>query len=722
MTRHTRFPLAAGLLVVMTLAAYLPASRCGYVWDDDDYVKNNQLLRSLDGLRQIWFEIGATPQYYPLVHTSYWIEYRFWKLNPTGYHLVNIVLHAVGAVLAWRALTVLQVPGAWAAAAVFALHPVHVESVAWITERKNVLSGVFYLGSLLAYLRFAPPYRDRKHDARSGRLYTVSLVLFLCALLSKTVACALPAVLLLLLWWKHQRVGSRDLLALAPFFALGIAFGLLTVFMEKHRVGAMGEEWDLSWVERCLIAGRALCFYAGKLFWPSSLMFNYPRWQIDGQAWRQYLYPAAVTAGLLALWLARRRAGRGPLVAVLVFVGTLVPALGFFNVYPFRYSFVADHFQYLASLGLIALVAGVGCHAVDRLGRPVKVVGATILVSVLTTLGTLTWRQAQVYESLETVFRDTLRKNPDSWLGHHHVASLARAQGRLDEAVSHYRRAIEIKPDSASAYGNLGITFLAQGRFDEAITQFYRVLQIDPHSANAHRNLGNALRSLGNLDAAIRHYRLALQITPEPDVHNSLGIALSGQGKRDEAINHFRQAVQLAPGHVTAHYNLATTLSARGSLPAAIRHYRQVLRITSDHAEAHYGLGNALKTAGRFDAALEHLREAARLRTDWPAPINDLAWLLATHPDAEVRDAHQAIPLAERAAELTGHQNVAILDTLAAAYAAEGRFEGAVTTAQAALALPSAARADTLANEIRMRLELYRQARPYREPVQSQPR
>ena len=340
----------------------MPALRGGFNWDDDAYVTNNLTLRSVHGLSQIWGQLTATPQYYPLVFTSFWLEYHLWGLNPLGYHVVNVLLHALAAMLLWRVLVRLQLPGAWLAAGIFALHPVAVESVAWVTERKNVLSAVFYFAAALAYLR----WRDdgttttglrATSSWRSLVLYLLSLALFICALFSKTVTASLPAALLLVIWWKHGRIAGRDVWPLLPFFVAGAALGLVTSWLERTHVGANGPEWALSFFDRCLIAGRALWFYAGKLFWPANLTFIYPRWQIDPGIWWQWLFPAAAIALVMILWSLRGRIGRGPLVAVLFFAGTLLPALGFANVYPMRYSFVADHFQYLASVGLIVLAA-----------------------------------------------------------------------------------------------------------------------------------------------------------------------------------------------------------------------------------------------------------------------------------------------------------------------------------------------------------------------------
>ena len=318
--------MPALLLVGLTAGAYIPAMSGGFIWDDDDYVQDNLTLRSLEGLGQIWFQPGATRQYYPLVHTTYWLEYRLWGLDPTGYHVVNVILHALSAVLVWRLLIRLKVSGAWAAAALFALHPVHVESVAWITERKNALSGAFYLGAAWAYLRY--------EEAHSPRLYWAALFLFAAALLSKTVTCTLPAALLLVLWWKGQTPMRRTAVALVPFFALGAAMSGMTVWMEKHSVGAWGPEWDLSLVERGLIAGRALWFYAAKLLVPLNLTFIYPRWAIDATAVWQYLYPIGALGVGALLWAFRERLGRGPLTGVLFFAGTLTPALGFFQLLP----------------------------------------------------------------------------------------------------------------------------------------------------------------------------------------------------------------------------------------------------------------------------------------------------------------------------------------------------------------------------------------------------
>jgi Flp pilus assembly protein TadD len=604
-------------LLAITACAYLQVADCAFIWDDESYIERNEMLRSIDGLRRIWFDIGATPQYYPLVHTSFWLEYQAWGLAPAGYHVVNVLLHGLAGVLLWRVLSLLKVPGAWFAAAVFALHPVHVESVAWITERKNVLSGVFYLASALMYLKLALPLKEESTSTGHWKLYAAALILFLCAVLSKTVTCTLPAALLLLIWWKHGSVRLRDFGRLAPFFVIGIGFGVMTVWMEKELVGAKGEAWDLSFLDRCLLAGRVVCFYAGKLVWPAGLTFIYPRWHIDATQWHQYVYLMIVIMVVVALWLARRRIGAGPLVAVLLFVGTLFPALGFFDVYPMRFSFVADHFQYLASIGLIALAVGLMRVGVDRIGAWAKPAGLVAACALLIVLGTLTWRQVPINANVETLWRDTLAKNPDAWMAHNNLAVALQDQGRQEEAVRHFREVVRLAPDFAKG----------------------------------HKNLGDALQKSGRLDEAVDHYQIAVEI-------------------------------------------------AGGS------------------AEAHNTLGVALTMIGRIDEAAIHFREAVRLKEDFPEAMNGLAWILATHPEEAVRDKTEAVRLAERAVELTDRRDAAMLDTLAAAYASAGEFGGAVSAAREALQLPASDRETRwLAQQIRRRLALYEQGKPYRETV-----
>jgi tetratricopeptide (TPR) repeat protein len=538
-----------GLFIVLaTLAAYWPVFSAGYIWDDDDYVTNNQTLRSLHGLWQIWSDPTATPQYYPLVHTTFWIEYHLWGLNPLGFHLINVLLHILGAILLWQVLTRLKLPVAWLAAAVFALHPVQVESVAWVTELKNVLSAVFYLSAALAYLRFSGLESEMEEDKQRWCFYLAALSLFAAALLCKTVACSLPAALLLVHWWKKERLRRLDVLPLLPFFLVGLCLGLVTAWVEKHHVGAQGAEWSLTFFERCLIAGRALCFYAANLIWPSGLTFVYPRWDINPQLWWQWLFPAGVIGILSGLWLARRRIGKGPLVAALFFAGTLAPALGFVNVYPMRFTFVADHYQYLACLGIIALALGLAARLLEvtQAGPQLKSVFAILLLLIL---AAVTRQQCYIYQSAETLWVDTLKKNPRCWMAH----------------------------------TNLGRLLAQQEKFGEAETQYLTALAIKPDEENVHHNYGNLLVRTGRLDDAVTQYHQALEIAPaKPETHNNLGFALNKQHRTDEAIAEYQQAIFYKPDFAEAYYNLGNALSLEHKMDAAVAAYQRALHLEPD--------------------------------------------------------------------------------------------------------------------------------------------
>src|SRR5580658_6605696 len=358
-----------GLIVIVLLGvlSYWPALSGQFVWDDNSWTTEIlPILRDFSGLEKIWFQPTALQQYYPLSGTTFWIDYHLWGFHPLPYHVENILLHLTSAILFWQLLRKLQVPGAWLAGAIFAIHPVMVESVAWITERKNVLSMVLFLSSLLAYGRFSG-YWNEPEPKRDWWAWGLALVLFCAALLAKATAFSLPGVLLLICWWKRGTIRfKRDVLPTLPFFVISIGFCLGTSWLEKNHVGAKGPDWQISFPARCLIAGRAIWFYVGKLLWPSQLCFIYPRWHLNTGSWRQWMFPISVLAILLTLWQLRHRIGRGPLTACLFFIGTLFPALGFMNAYFMTYSFVCDHWVYLSSLGLFALSAALAVKAADR--------------------------------------------------------------------------------------------------------------------------------------------------------------------------------------------------------------------------------------------------------------------------------------------------------------------------------------------------------------------
>jgi tetratricopeptide (TPR) repeat protein len=493
--------------------------------------------------------------------------------------------------LLWAVLAALGLPGAWFAAAVFAVHPVHVESVAWVTERKNVLSGVFYLASLHAYLRSAGLGREAVDEHRATRLYAFSLACFAAALLSKTVTGSLPAVILLLVWWRRGRVGWSDVQPLIPYFLLATGFGLLTARLETQHVGAVGWEWDLSFVDRVLIAGRSLWFYAGKLVWPTQLSFNYPRFEIDSGDFVAWFYPVAAVAVVIVAWALRVRFGRGPLVAMLIFAGSLFPALGFFDVYPMRYSFVADHFQYLASVGLIALFAAFAANAAPRklrqqVGRLAdgRFVPEIVCVGlVLALLTGMSWRQSHVYHDVETLWRDTLAKNPDSWLALGHLGTIAEERGRFDEAIEYFRASARVEPRQHEAHNNLGNALRLRGELDEAAAAVERSLAAQPSYGLAHNSLGLIRHDQGEFAEAVRSFERALELDPDfAAAQTNLGITLVAVGDLDAAIARHRAALEIAPDLVAARTNLASALIERGDLDEAVEQLSRVVELTPD--------------------------------------------------------------------------------------------------------------------------------------------
>jgi tetratricopeptide (TPR) repeat protein len=616
----------AFVLAAIALVAHWPATWGEFIWDDDQYVQNNPTLRTPEGLTRIWGEPGATPQYYPLVFTTFWLEYRFWGDQPAGYHIVNLLLHAANAMLFWLVLRRLNIPGAWLAAALFAVHPVHVESVAWITERKNVLSGVFYWAAFLAYLRFALAPAAPETTQGGWRWYALAVVLYTCALLTKTVTCSLPAVLLLVLWWKDGRITLRNALALAPMLVLGAALALVTIWMERDKVGAHGPDFDLSIVERFLIAGRAVWFYVAKLVWPVELSFSYPRWHIDDTAAWQYAFPAAALAVVLALWLIRRRLGVGPLVAWLCFVGTLLPALGFITVYPMLYSFVADHFQYLASAAILTLAAAAAVRLWPQQTEQMRKAGVAVACAVVAILGVLTWRQAMVYRDLETLWTDTLAKNPESWLAQYNLGQVYREKGTqqrqpelIEAALRSYERALHLRPNLADAHNQRGVALVLLNRLSEAIPEFERALrnpaQTDPSRALVHTNLGSALCAVGRIDEGVEHFRTALRLLPDyAPAHDNLGRTLSMRGQHKEAIEHLTRVLRADPANHIAAYALGKSLVAESRVTEAVQMLKRAVEGAPGEPSYRFSLAEALRRAGQYDEANRHHAEGLRLQ------------------------------------------------------------------------------------------------------------
>src|SRR6266513_2143609 len=553
-----RDSLWAFLLIALVFISYARVFNADFLWDDESHLTQNPCIVGRLGLKEVWTTTRAV--YYPLVLTTFWILHNFVGLSPWPYHLLNVLLHAGSAVLLWQVLRQLNVRGAWLGAALWALHPVMVQSVAWVTELKNTQSGFFYLLSIFYFLKWdketadcaddtdrskqnsphqqtKPPFR-RLADLSAVALAKVdspfrvwlwfgpSLVFFILAILSKPSVVMLHLVIDLCIWWRTGRIRWRHLLALAPFVLISALASVWTILEQKFHAGAIGAEWAQTWPDRLIIAGRAIWFYVAKLAWPHPLIFIYPRWKINSSQLIAYLPLVAAMAGLLALWLIRVNWSRAAFFAAAYYVVSLFPVLGFFSVYFFRYSFVSDHFQYLASMGPLALAGAGIVTAVGRLGELRKLsradtnalqfsgdriatIGLKSLLlpaisgTLLLMLGFLTWRQAAVYHDLVTLYTATLARNPGCWMAHYNLGIVLRDQGEMDQAITHYRQAVALRPNYAEAHYNLGRLLVQKGQLDDAIAHYKKALEINPADAEAHNNLGVTLFGSGRVDDAI---------------------------------------------------------------------------------------------------------------------------------------------------------------------------------------------------------------------------
>ncbi len=523
-----RVPFAVRALGIaaFTFLIYAPALRGDFLWDDDLYLTQNPTIAAPDGLTKIWTHPStASPSPYPLVFTTFWFEYRLWGFHPLGYHVVNVLFHALNAILLGVALERLEVAGAWLAAFLFAIHPIHAESTAWINERKDVMSGFFYLLALLGWLRF--------ERTSKWRDYSATAALFFLAMLSKTVTCTFPVALMLTEWRRDTGQWKKTIKLLTPFFAAALVWGAVTAWWERSELGAVGEQFNFSILQRCLIAGRAPWFYTAKLLWPSPLVTIYPRWEL-GFSRLTLLFPAATAAVLSALWHLRRRIA-GTATALAFFLITLFPALGFFNFTTMMYSFAADHYQYLAGIGWIALISAMAARVTAKLNLSGRIWSPILLAPLILGLGVASLAQSAKYRNTGILFGDNLAKNPNAWVVQNNVAASLAAEGKLDEAVAHYRRAIELNTTEPDLHNNLGDVLARQENWEAAVVAYRECVRLQPEYAVARNNLGRALSRLGEFDQAVENFRIALKLDPQlPEAKGNLEETLrlkSGRNK-----------------------------------------------------------------------------------------------------------------------------------------------------------------------------------------------
>ncbi len=543
------------ILVLAVFLVYSPVWWAGFIWDDDVVVTANPVIVGPLGLKEIWTTSAA--DICPFTLTTFWVEHALWGLAPLPYHLVNVLMHGACAILFWQVLRSLQIPGAWLSAALWALHPVEVESVAWITEMKNTESGLLFLLAILFFVR----------NLRERHKWNDALILLFAALAmaSKSSTVILPLVLCLCAWWVEGRWHWRNVVRVIPVFLMSVAVGIVSVWTERLQIVAIDDQqWTQTWPERLVTAGDAVWFYMGKLIWPHPLITIYPRGKIDAGQWISYLPLLATLGVLFILWLKRESWSRPWFFTFAYFLVALLPVLGLIDNGIFRYSLVFDHFQYLASMGLLALV-GAGLVRFSDLVLPCKPRQRIIISGgLLLILGTLSWQRAQAYENQKTLWIDTVTKNPHCWLGYDELGNTLVRCGEVDEGIVQFQKALEIYPGYAEGHYNLGTAFFQKGRDDDAVDQFQKTLKINPSFIAAHNNLGFIFLRRGRVDRAIYHYQKALEINPNyAEIHYNLGLALIREGRTDEASAQFQEAIRLKPDFSAAIDRLAKAQGAR---------------------------------------------------------------------------------------------------------------------------------------------------------------
>jgi protein O-mannosyl-transferase len=630
------------LLAAATLLVYLPTAWNGFVnYDDSDYVTENVHIKSgLNWETVVWaFKTGHASNWHPLTWLSHSLDWQLFGLAPGAMHLVSLGLHVANTLLLFLVLR--RLTGALGrsalVAALFALHPLHVESVAWVSERKDVLSTCFFLLTLGAYAKYVEALRAEPPGARLtlhvSRFYLLSLVFFALGLMSKPMLVTTPFVLLLLDYWPLRRMQQAEggtqtdlsqasvsfsarcsailLLEKVPFFLLSAASSVAT-FLVQRKGGAVSTALTVG--ERIANAVVSYARYVRKMVWPNDLSVLYPHpghwpwWQILAAA--VLLITVSVSA---VVWWRRR-----PYLIVgwLWFLGTLVPVIGLVQV---GIQPMADRYTYVPMIGLfVMLVWGLGDLAAERVAQPWRgraLAGATMLA--LAACGVATFRQVQIWRDSETLFSRAVRVTTRNYLAHNNLGFYFSGKGRMAEAMEQYQLSLKIKPDYEDALNNLGYALAGQRKFAEAIPLYEAALRVRPRHAEVHNNLGNALSETGKIDDAISHYLVALEQNPEhADAHNNLGIALAMKGKLDEAVDHFHLAIRYKPNYASAHSNLGNALAVQHKLADAIKEYQESLRLKPEDPQAHNNLGNAFMEQGRVDEAVGHYREALRLNPE----------------------------------------------------------------------------------------------------------
>ena len=609
----------AAVLVIAVFVSYQPVWRAGYVWDDFVVLVQNTCIAGPLGLKEIWTTSAA--DICPLTLTTFYFEHALWGFGPRMYHLVNVAQHAASAVVLWRVLRGLEVPGAWLGAALWAVHPVEVESVAWVIEMKNTQSGLFFLLSIHFFLKWL----KTGQPAWAGRDFALMLACAFLAMASKSSTVVLPVVLYLCAWWMQGRVDRRVVVGSIPVFFLSGVASVVSLWTQHEALSDGNNQWVRTWPERVAASGDAVWFYLAKLIWPHPLVTIYPRWQIDAGAVSSYLPMAAVIIVLVVLWANATRWARPWFMAFAFFLVALLPAVGLFDNIIFRYSLVFDHLQYLASMGPLAL-AGAGMFELGRRLSPVHPRMRVILAGgILALLGLLTWQRARTFHRDVTLWTATLAINPACWVAYNNLGCDAFNSDDFDQAMRYYRRALALNPSDATTHFNMGKALVSKGRTGDGIAELREACQLIPSFLQAHNDLGTVYLKNGSTDEAIEQYEKALVINPRlPVAYYNLGMAFSQKGRLDDAIAQYQKSIELYSTDGKVHNNLGTAWAQKGRLDDALAEFQKAVALDPKNFEAHRNLGSAYLQQRQLDSAIEQFNAAVALN---PSDVTTLTFL-----------------------------------------------------------------------------------------------
>jgi Flp pilus assembly protein TadD len=568
--------LPALVLIAAALLIDAPALRGGWIWDDDLLVASNADLRTLPGLARLWFAAPAT-DYWPLTWTLLWLEWHLWGDAPLSYHLGTLALHIGSGLLLWRVLGRLGLRHTWLGGLLFVVHPLAVESVAWISEIKNTLSLPLFLLACDAWL-----------DAEEGKPtgYARSMLFYLLALLAKTSTIMLPLVLALYCWWKRGRITRVELLRLLPCAVIALIFGAITVHFQSHGDVNSGVTLNAI-VPRVIGAGTAICFYLGKFLWPINLLPIYPRWDFDPPSLLQVLTLPALAALPVLLWTQRATWGRHALFGFGFFLVNLLPVIGLVRMMYSAISPVADHLVYLPMIGLVALVAALLDRIAERIPASLHPVAVGTLALALAAIAWQSRTNAARFANADTFWTYALEHNPEAWSAHNGLGSVLMDSGHLPEAIAQFDQALQLNPDSAEAHFDLGNAEFQLGHLPEAIAQYENAARLRPRDARINYNLANAERRAGRIADALAHYQQAIDLSPDAaEIHDNFATALMQSGHAADGIAQYEQALQIDPTRAGTHYNLGLALLHLGRTTEALAQFQQALQLKPDFPSA----------------------------------------------------------------------------------------------------------------------------------------